>query len=509
MSPTALTTSTPDWKSLEGTVLDGGYELREILEADAESASYRVRVLGDYSRRALARFYVAEGDGAEDQLAIWETLRELRDENLSTALGCGSRIVDEIRTEYAVLPAPDETLAGVLSERALTEQETREVMTIVVRALEKLHASGLVHGRVSPEEIVAAGPAIQLTTTCVRRINSLPNLAIRPGKYLAPESVEQNTTTAADVWCLGATLTEALVRTPYAVGTDIESLELSPAFKRVLTACLAADPHRRCALADLPELYRQAPASSASAAPVPPPTSSSNTKPVALAAAAATQNAPQAPAPTLEAASLPPVETGTQPHTGMYDGPILVTERPAGVSPQRVGAAPNSRAWLYGGLGVLVLFVIFLFARGRHTPKQPSVTKEPPAAAIATPANNDWPTRTLSPDSTAAKRPSTAATPGHSTALTAAPHPNGTMRGSIWRVVLYTYARESDAQKKAQSLNEKHTGLGAEVFSPNGAQGPYLVVAGGKMTRDEALQMRKTALRMGMPHDSYIQNYNQ
>jgi hypothetical protein len=97
----------------------------------------------------------------------------------------------------------------------------------------------------------------------------------------------------------------------------------------------------------------------------------------------------------------------------------------------------------------------------------------------------------------------------HSAAHTAAPHTGSMVHGSIWRVVLYTYARESDAHKKADSLNQKHTGLKAEVFSPNGAQPPYLVVVGGKLTRDEALRMRQTALHMGMPHDSYIQNYKQ
>jgi hypothetical protein len=88
-------------------------------------------------------------------------------------------------------------------------------------------------------------------------------------------------------------------------------------------------------------------------------------------------------------------------------------------------------------------------------------------------------------------------------------HGAGALHGSIWRVILYTYAREADAQNKAEALNQKHDGLGAEVFSPSRNGGPYLVVAGGKMTRDEAVQTRRTVLRMGgMPHDTYIENFD-
>lgn len=516
MSPIESTTSTPDWNSLQGAILEGGYELREILEAEEGSASFRVRVLGDYSQRAFASFYRADGDDEGDQVAVWETLRDLRNENLSGPLAAGLTTVTDVRVEYVVLPTPDETLAAALRERALTEDEAHEVMASIVRALQQLHANGLVHGRVSPEEVVSAGTAIQLATAGVRRINSLPSVDFSPGKYLAPESVEQNTTAAADVWCLGATLLEALRRTAYAPNTDLAAMQLPAGFHRVIEQCLAADPHERCSLADIPELYRQAPPSPikpAATSPIATPVNGSGaSKTVTLAAAAAAGQNALTPAPPMESVALPAVETGTVPHSGtMYDGPILVQSRPADAArPDRTEREPSSKAWLYGVIGVLVLFAIFLFARGRNLLKQPAATASAPVAKSAAPAKNDWTTRTLSPDTSTAKRSGTAATPSSGAATNSAHvRTAGALHGSIWRLVLYTYARQPDAQKKAQSLNEKHTGLGAEVFSPNGNAGPYLVVAGGKMTRDQAVRMRNSALRMGMPHDSYIQNYNQ
>ncbi|MBV8573361.1 MAG: protein kinase [Acidobacteriaceae bacterium] len=510
MSPTELNTSTPAWKSLEGTVLEGGYELREILEAEENSASLRVRVLGDYSQNAFAKFFVAAGDVERDQIAIWETLRSLGDDKLNAPAGAGVVMVGDIAAEYVVLPVPDETLAGVLEERALTEDEAAQLMTSLVNSLEALHASGFVHGRLAPAEVVSTGAAIQVSTVWARRINTLPALNFAPGRYLAPESVEQNTTTAADVWCLGATLLEALKRTSYTINMEIAALQLSPGFERVIGRCLSADPHERCVLAEIPELYRRAP-QPAQPAPISPGVSGEKSevagepKPVAMAAVAAAGDV-RVPAPPIESPALPAAEAGTEPHTaGTYDGPILVQPSRAAAESAATRGIPKS--WLFGGIAVvLLLFAFLIFGSGRHAVKQPAVTRGSTAPAAASTPQTDWPTRTLAPDKTgknerAAINKSVRPAPVQTRA-------DGSVHGSVWRVVLYTYAREGDAQKKAQSLNDRHVHLGAEVFSPNGGS-PYLVVAGGKMTHDEAVRMRTNALRMGMPHDSYIQNYNQ
>jgi hypothetical protein len=75
--------------------------------------------------------------------------------------------------------------------------------------------------------------------------------------------------------------------------------------------------------------------------------------------------------------------------------------------------------------------------------------------------------------------------------------------------VVYTYDGAADAQKTASSINEKHPDLKAEVFSPNGNSGPYLVVIGGQMNRENAVGLRQTARRLGLPRDTYLQNYKQ
>ena len=81
----------------------------------------------------------------------------------------------------------------------------------------------------------------------------------------------------------------------------------------------------------------------------------------------------------------------------------------------------------------------------------------------------------------------------------------GSGRGQ-WRVIAFTYNRESQAQQKAGSLAQSRPELRPEVFTPNG-HAPYLVALGGTMSRDEAFALARKARGEGLPHDIYAQNY--
>jgi hypothetical protein len=74
-------------------------------------------------------------------------------------------------------------------------------------------------------------------------------------------------------------------------------------------------------------------------------------------------------------------------------------------------------------------------------------------------------------------------------------------------VILYTYSRQEDAQKMADSINARHPDLHTEVFAPSGDRGPYLVTMNAGTGREQADQARRRALHDGMPRDSYVQNY--
>jgi hypothetical protein len=76
----------------------------------------------------------------------------------------------------------------------------------------------------------------------------------------------------------------------------------------------------------------------------------------------------------------------------------------------------------------------------------------------------------------------------------------------VWRVVVYTYAREGLARHKVDALLRTHPELKPEVFTPSGHR-PYLVTVGGAMSRDEAERIRDKARSAGLPSDAYAQNY--
>jgi hypothetical protein len=80
---------------------------------------------------------------------------------------------------------------------------------------------------------------------------------------------------------------------------------------------------------------------------------------------------------------------------------------------------------------------------------------------------------------------------------------------TVWRVVAYTYNGIREAQKQVQSINRKWPGLGAEIFTPKGAnQPPYLVALGGRMDRLEAARLLQKARSRGLPRDTFMLNFS-
>ena len=69
-----------NWLSLSGRILEGGFELKDLIEADETRALFRVRVLGDRELVATALFRRADPTSADRQVELWQTVRELRDE---------------------------------------------------------------------------------------------------------------------------------------------------------------------------------------------------------------------------------------------------------------------------------------------------------------------------------------------------------------------------------------------------------------------------------------------
>ncbi len=616
----------PRWTSLSGTILEGGYELQDLLEATDAKARFKVRVLGDRELESVAFLFQIPDSEIGRQIEIWQNVRMLRHPNLSAPLGAGRVQLDSVPLAYVVLRRADEALGAVLRERSLSREETGEAFTSAARALEALHLNGWVHGCLSPDLVLAVGEHIQLPGECVRTAGVAPAAEITAAKYLAPESAGVNLTPETDLWCLGATLFEALTQKSWTEESREELEALPEAFAAIASRCLETSPEARCSLAEAVALYRgelklpprvrkaanssiivpqgeiiAAPETPA-APPKPPNGSASNRslttpepkneqrpktkllvedttgavetpglKPpvdpevAAMPAIAATpSNArsasvlaaqtlstdgvdtelPKAAAmaalsPEAREAGTPSSSSTSAGSSETYPQPSLIA-RPNREETRRRSALQEegestNKLWIWAGLVLLVIALIWFFRPKHQAPAAVSNVNNKASlpAAAGSSSGSAWQTRTLGPGTATSgeKSPSngsvvnsrnTAAKPAVSSSASAAVKPNShpaapkaasvpekpASRGNIWRVVLYTYNRLPDAEKKARDLNARHSNLHAEVFSPPGGGSPYLVTTRGQSSRDEALQVRRKAIGAGMARDAYIQNYS-
>ncbi|MBV9677659.1 MAG: hypothetical protein JO185_15075 [Acidobacteriaceae bacterium] len=626
------------WTSLSGKILEGGYELQDLLEATDKSARFKVRVLGDRELDSVALVFPLPEADIDRQVELWQNTRMLRHPNVSGPLGAGRLQLDDISAAYVVVRRADEALGAVLRERALTGEETGEALISVTRALEALHINGWAHGCLSPDVVLAVGDFIQLPAECARVAGTPPVTETVAAKYIAPENPGVNLTLAADVWCLGATLFEALTQKVWAEEWREEVEALPEPFATISLRCLETDPQSRCSLAEAVALYRGelklTPRVRVSAAPPPmiPPVVIREEKiaprPEALSPQSQQSAPPDAPVPSKPAESEQPKakvfvqDTPAEPEVPKKATPVnsettappIVAAPPAGAAvsapapaltaqapPTNGGAsslpqaaamaalAPEAKArtadtpssgvnsslgkpdgytqtkpsivarpdwgetakrptvdeeesntkrlWIWGGilLSILALGLLWLFLpKQRQTPVAAPSTRNPTSAPVAGQKEGGgvWQTRTIQPSTpappTSAPRtkaathgPSTTAKPEASShapgAVQESSHPQASKEAvrreghstrNIWRVVLYTYNRQEDAEHRAKEINARHKNLHAEVFSPSGGGSPFLVTTESRMDRDEAVQMRRRAIAAGMARDAYIQNYS-
>jgi len=80
---------------------------------------------------------------------------------------------------------------------------------------------------------------------------------------------------------------------------------------------------------------------------------------------------------------------------------------------------------------------------------------------------------------------------------------------ATWRVIAFTYQSRDMAAKKAKEINSRWPELRAAVFVPKGQRGYYLVALGDRMKWEEATRVQHEARSLGLPPDTYVQNYKE
>jgi len=239
------------WAMWQGHVVEGTFPLRRYLGGSDHSGVFLTERRTGQTTPALALKLVDAVPGlAERQLTNWQTAAGLVHPNLLTLVESGRCQLEERPCLYAVMEYADQTLAQLLTHRALTEEEAREMLLPTLSALAFLHGRKLVHGQVKPANILAVGDRLKLASDTIRPVDER---GIRRGAisiYDPPEAREGSYSTAGDIWGLGVSLFEALMRTPpphpdrRPAGGALPS-QFSPLFRELVGRCLSARPGDR------------------------------------------------------------------------------------------------------------------------------------------------------------------------------------------------------------------------------------------------------------------------
>lgn len=481
-----LKSGVPNWTILQNTAIDDAFRVQDFLGGDERSAVFTAKASADPDRKAVIRLYAMKDDSAaEKQIALWLRAQELVHPNLVRILGAGRVAAGSDSLIYVALEPADERLASALTERRLEPDEAAEILKSALNGLDRLHGAGFVHGAVSPEQIFAVGDAIKLSAENMRHAGSHDDVLGDPPKFLAPESNGSNVTEASDVWCLGASLYECLTQeTPD--GSEFHHTNLPEPYRTIVRRALDPDPKQRGTLAEIADLQsgkkpdNKTPEPIAKLEPMPQP-----------------ENASAAPTAT---SSVPVMAAATEP---------VVTDRARSTRSSSLRPAPDIHeagpkrsgvpVWAYGAGIVIVVLALVLLLRPKHPASK--VAQFAPSAVLPSAQQKVIPPASESTENKAAVTHRAKPSPATAASGTAA-------KGNVWRVIVYTYNARSDAEQRAQAINNRHPNLQAEVFSPDGNAAPYLVVVGGSMTRDQAKRFRRVAISSGMPRDAYTQNFS-
>ncbi|MGI8745330.1 MAG: serine/threonine protein kinase [Bryobacteraceae bacterium] len=434
------------WNQFEGQLLDGQFKLSKYSGAEGASAIFLSELPGQ-DQFVVVKIIRSASLQAQRLTHSWKIAKDLQHPNLIRAYATATADLDGLRVLYAVLDSPDASLADVIQERCLSEEEGRELLAGCAEALNYLHQKGLIHTRVRPANIVAIDEATKLSTDFLSRSAEKEEGPAQLECYDAPEVEKAGYSPATDIWALGVTLFEALTRSVPTGHADARVGTLPGPFPEILRHCLDPKPANRWSARQILS-YLQ-----------------SGAKP-----------------------KLTPVAT-SMPESSP---PVAV----ASYSLSKPNLLIRSGLWVrnlvplrYGVSAVLILLCLGWLARTSQ--RERLATGTAGAAGFTVPAPVPvGPAEKIAPG------------PASTSSGTAE------RARSIWRVIVYTYSSAQSAQTKVRDLNAKSPELNARVLSA-GRDLSHMVVVGGDMSRVAASNLRQRLLAEGFPKDIYILNFSE
>jgi len=267
-------------KQWEGQIVEGTFPLRQYLGGTDHSAVFLTEFGDGAPQKAAIKLYPADPATADLQLSSWESAAQLSHPNLLRLFRSGRCRIDGNDLLYLVMEYAEEDLSQILPQRALSTEETRDMLGPVLDALQYLHGKGFVHGDLKPANILASGDHLKLSSDATSRIGEALSGLRRAGVYDPPEAISGSGKPAGDVWSLGTALVEVLTQKlpewqPGPHREPVVPANVPSPFQEIARECLRLEPDRRISIAEIGVRLNPrsvaATASASSAAPVSSP----------------------------------------------------------------------------------------------------------------------------------------------------------------------------------------------------------------------------------------------
>ncbi len=435
------------WTEYEGRTIDGAFPLTKLIRPEGRSAFFSTS--DGVGGPTVIRLIESHFDD-EEILVRWRGIQVLNHPNLVKLIQFGRVTLDETALVYAVMEPVDANMGEIVAERRLTTEETKQIATSLLTALEALHSNGFVHEHIEPANVLAVGESIKLRSDCIRE---------------TPEGQEGRELKSRDVHDYAVVLLQAL--------TQSKTLEEAKRYMPLPAPFNEIVPKGMSGEWGLEEIHTA----------LRPDTVQVGARTVVTKEASAGKK------PDAGIVAQTVVELPSYPTERVR---VPVEDEPRGIEGRRLAIGVGA---------MLLLAVVAFFVHGRA--KSGAVQADASVPAIA--SEGSAPASAPAPETPAPDL--AAAVPAVAKPEVSVPAATATKNGAgQWRVVAFTYNGEKLAQQKAASVATKHPDLRPEVFTPSG-HAPYLVTVGGAMTRDQAFAMVKKGRAEGLPRDSYVQNY--
>ena len=393
-----------DWV---GRVIDGKFTLLDWLGGSERTGVFLTELPGEPAQKAAIKLIPSDTE-AEDRLDGWTHSGRLSHPHLVRVLHTGHCEIDSTLLIYAVSEYADEVLSEILSSRALTPEEVKDLLDPVLDALSYIHAQGFVHGRLKPSNILAVGDVLKLSSDSLVASGSPPGYRSALTVFEAPERDQGELTPASDVWSLGMTLVVAITDSlphwdRWSGLAPVVPDSIQEPFARVVRGCLEMDSAQRFTIADVRRSLD--------------PAASIPEEPTKTVATTRETPLPQ-PLPQLEPSSAP-------------DPNLRKFEPPSEPARWSESDAPSPRFTKYH-LGILVIalvVIVFLmfFALHKHKPQaspnaqQSASDESAPAAPVKPPAGIAVPKKSGSPHTASSSAPPPETPPPGSPAMSRPP----------------------------------------------------------------------------------------